>query len=61
LILGGSFLASFEFINPFKALAVVRRFLHLKDNFDVGKLRREQGTVLDSRFAYAIVLAATRA
>jgi SAM-dependent methyltransferase len=61
VILGGSFWASFEFINPFKALAVVRRLLRLKDNFDAGKLRREQGTFLDSRLAYAIVLAATRA
>jgi SAM-dependent methyltransferase len=59
-ILGGSFLASFDFVNPFKALAVVRRFLRLKDNFDVGKLRRERGTFLDSRFAYALVLAATK-
>jgi 2-polyprenyl-3-methyl-5-hydroxy-6-metoxy-1,4-benzoquinol methylase len=58
VVLGGSFPASFDFINPFKALAVVRSMLRLKDNFDVTRLRSEHGTILDSYLAYPIVLAA---
>lgn len=57
-ILGSSLAASFDFINPFKALAIVRRIFRLKDNLDPSALRDEHGTPLDCYLSYAIVLAA---
>lgn len=56
-ILADSFLTSFDFINPFKALAVVRNALNLRDDYDPSRLRDERGTPLDSYLSYALVLA----
>jgi len=59
-VLGGSLPASFDFINPFKALAIVRSVLRIKDNFDPTRLRLECGTPLDAYVSYALVLAAIK-
>jgi 2-polyprenyl-3-methyl-5-hydroxy-6-metoxy-1,4-benzoquinol methylase len=59
-ILGGSLPGSFDFINPFKALAIVRNWLRIKDNLDINALRQEKGTLLDSVFSYALVLCANK-
>jgi 2-polyprenyl-3-methyl-5-hydroxy-6-metoxy-1,4-benzoquinol methylase len=59
-VIGSSFITSFDFINPFKALAVVRNTLHLKDDFDENRLRRERGTPIDSYASYALVLCAQK-
>lgn len=55
-ILADSFISSFDFINPFKALAIVRKLLNLRDDFDPAKLRPELGTPVDSYLSYALVL-----
>jgi len=60
-ILGSSLFSSFDFVNPLKAFAIVRRILRLKDNLDTAKLRPERGTFLDSYLSYALILAAHKA
>jgi SAM-dependent methyltransferase len=59
-VFGSALGASFDFINPFKALAVVRNLFRLKDDTNIEHLRDERGTPLDSRWSYALVLCARR-
>jgi SAM-dependent methyltransferase len=61
VILAVSFVTSFEFINPFKALAVVRKLFNLQDDYDPARLRQEQGTPLDTYLSYALVLGMKKA
>lgn len=59
-VFGSSLGASFDFVNPFKALAIVRKIFRLKDDMDIAHLRNERGTPMDSRWSYALVLCARR-
>jgi 2-polyprenyl-3-methyl-5-hydroxy-6-metoxy-1,4-benzoquinol methylase len=59
-VMGGSFGASWDFVNPFKALAIVRRVFRLRDTYDETRLRHEIGTPLDSWLSYALVLYARK-
>jgi cyclopropane fatty-acyl-phospholipid synthase-like methyltransferase len=60
-ILADSLMTSFDFINPFKALAVVRTALHLHDDYNSQRLRPEHGTPLDTYLSYALVLGMRKA
>lgn len=55
-VFGGSFGASWDFVNPFKALGVVRHLFRLQDQVDISRLRDEIGTPIDSTLSYALVL-----
>ncbi len=59
-VLADSLYAAFDFINPFKASALVRRVLRLKDDHDPARLRPQHGTVLDAYLSYALVWTARK-
>lgn len=59
-VIGSSFISSFDFVNPFKALAVVRHTLRLRDNFDPARVHREHGTPIDRFASYALTLCARK-
>jgi threonine dehydrogenase-like Zn-dependent dehydrogenase len=55
-VFGGSLPSSFDFVNPFKASALVQRVLRLSSTQDISRLRPEKGTFLDGYLSYALVL-----
>lgn len=50
---GDSFLHSFSFISPIKA---IRKIFKLKKNLNISGIKREKGTFLDQYLGYALVL-----